>query len=113
MATLAEKRCAPCEGGVPALQRAAAEGLLKQLEPRWTLSDDARQLQASFEFRNYYRVLAFINAVAYIANQEDHHPDIDFGYNRCTIRWWTHSVDGLSDNDFICAAKVDRLADGK
>ena len=113
MAILAEKHCVPCEGGVPALDRAAAEALATQLEPRWKISADGKQLQADFEFRNYFRVLPFINAVAYIAIQEDHHPDIDFGYNRCSIRWWTHAVDGLSENDFICAARVDRLADGK
>ncbi|MDB5967633.1 MAG: pterin-4-alpha-carbinolamine dehydratase [Hydrocarboniphaga sp.] len=113
MTILAEKRCAPCEGGVPALARPAAEAMLSQLNPRWKISEDARQLQAEFGFRNYFRTLAFVNAVAYVATQEDHHPDIDFGYNTCTIRWWTHAVDGLSENDFICAAKVDRLADGK
>jgi 4a-hydroxytetrahydrobiopterin dehydratase len=113
MTMLAEKRCVPCEGGVPTLERAAAEALLKQLTPRWKISDDGKQLHAVFEFRNYFRVLPFINSVAYIAIQEDHHPDIDFGYDRCSIRWWTHAVEGLSENDFICAAKVDRLADGK
>lgn len=113
MPILAEKRCIPCEGGgTPALERSAAEALLSQLRPRWKLSDDARQLSAEFGFRDYFRTLAFVNAVAYVAIQEDHHPDIDFGYNRCTMRWWTHAVDGLSENDFICAAKVDRLADG-
>lgn len=113
MPTLAEKRCVPCEGGVPALDRARTEMLMHQLEPRWTLSEDARQLKAEFAFRNYFLTLAFINAVAYVATQEDHHPDIAFGYDHCTIIWWTHAVDGLSENDFICAAKVDRLADGK
>jgi 4a-hydroxytetrahydrobiopterin dehydratase len=112
MPILAEKRCIPCEGGVPALDRAAADALRSQLHPRWKISDDAKQLQAEFGFRNYFRVLAFVNAAAYVAIQEDHHPDIDLGYNRCTIRWWTHAVNGLSENDFICAAKIDQLAAG-
>ncbi|SHG50532.1 pterin-4-alpha-carbinolamine dehydratase [Hydrocarboniphaga daqingensis] len=113
MSTLAEKTCSPCEGGIPALDATAAEALMAKLESRWTLSADARQISAQFAFRDYFRTMAFINAVAYVAAQEDHHPDISFGYNACTITWWTHAVDGLSENDFICAAKVDRLADGK
>jgi len=113
MSTLAEKKCAPCEGGVPALDRNAAQVLMQQLEPRWKLADDTRRLKAEFSFRNYSRTLAFVNAAAYVAVQEDHHPDISFGYDYCTISWWTHAVDGLSENDFICAARVDRLADGK
>jgi 4a-hydroxytetrahydrobiopterin dehydratase len=107
---LQEKRCVPCEGGTPPLDLAAAQALREQLDPRWKISDDARRLTAEFGFRNYFRTLAFINAAAYVAIQEDHHPDITFGYNTCTISWWTHSVNGLSENDFICAAKVDQLA---
>jgi 4a-hydroxytetrahydrobiopterin dehydratase len=106
---LAEKRCVPCEGGGQPLDPAQAEALAKQLDPRWTLLDGGRKIEAVFEFRNYFRTLAFVNAAAYVAINEDHHPDIAFGYDRATVTFWTHAVNGLSDNDFICAAKLDRL----
>ena len=106
---LSEKRCIPCEGGVKALDRSAAESLLKQLGPQWKLSADTKQILGSFEFKNYYRTTAFVNAVAWIAHNEDHHPDINFGYKTAAITYWTHAIGGLSENDFICAAKVDAL----
>lgn len=107
--TLAERRCLPCEGKTAALDREAALKLHQQLDARWTLDADAKRLSASFEFRNYFRTIAFVNAVAYIAIQEDHHPQMDFDYNSCRMHWWTHAIGGLSDNDFICAAKIDAL----
>jgi 4a-hydroxytetrahydrobiopterin dehydratase len=106
---LAEKRCVPCEGGTDALSQSAAEKLQQQLNPRWKLIDGAKKLEASFEFKNYFRTLAFVNAAAYVAINEDHHPDMAFGYKTATITFWTHNVNGLSENDFICAAKVDAL----
>jgi 4a-hydroxytetrahydrobiopterin dehydratase len=106
---LAAKRCIPCEGGVKALDRTAAEKLLAQLGPQWKLSADTKQIQGSFEFKNYYRTSAFVNAVVWIAHNEDHHPDITFGYKTATITYWTHAINGLSENDFICAAKVSAL----
>ena len=75
----------------------------------WSLHDGA--IEKSFRFEDYHRTLAFVNAVAWIAHREDHHPDIAFGYNRCTLRFNTHSVGGISLNDFICAAKVQALLD--
>jgi 4a-hydroxytetrahydrobiopterin dehydratase len=66
-------------------------------------------IRKTFRFDDYHRTLAFVNAVAWIAHREDHHPDLEVGYNRCTVRYSTHDVGGLSENDFICAAKVDRL----
>jgi 4a-hydroxytetrahydrobiopterin dehydratase len=107
---LTEKRCIPCEGGTPALTRPQAEALQKQLGPHWKLIDDGKKIQAQFEFKNYFRTLAFVNAVAYVAINEDHHPDISFGYKTATVTFWTHTVNGLSENDFICAAKIDRLS---
>lgn len=109
MTELARKRCVPCEGGVKPLDRAAAEALLKQLSSRWALTADGRQIAGTYEFKNYYRTTSFVNAVAWIANVEDHHPDIAFGYKTATVTYWTHAIDGLSENDFICAAKVDAL----
>jgi 4a-hydroxytetrahydrobiopterin dehydratase len=106
---LAQKRCLPCEGGIKPLSRDEAEKMVKQLGPQWKLSDDAKQIHGTFEFKNYWRTSAFVNAVVWIAHTQDHHPDISFGYKTCAISYWTHAIDGLSENDFICAAKVDAL----
>jgi 4a-hydroxytetrahydrobiopterin dehydratase len=109
MTELAKKRCIPCEGGMKPLTRAEAENLLAKLDSRWKLLDGGKKIEAAFEFKNYFRTTAFINAVAWIAHQEDHHPDISFGYKTATVSYSTHAVGGLSENDFICAAKVDAL----
>jgi len=75
--------------------------------PSWALVDGA--IQKRFDFADYHRTMAFVNAVAWVAHVEDHHPDLAVSYNRCTVRFNTHSVGGISINDFICAAKVDAL----
>jgi len=106
---LAERRCVPCEGGTKPLTAEQAAELLATIGKGWKLSADGKQITGQFEFKNYFRTLAFVNAVAYIAIQEDHHPDITFSYKQCTIMFWTHAIDGLSENDFICAAKIDAL----
>lgn len=107
--TLKERRCVPCEGGVKPLSREECQALMPKLRGEWKLSKDAKKITASFEFKNYFRTLALVNAAAYVAIQEDHHPEITFGYSVCTMTWWTHAIDGLSENDFICAAKIDAL----
>ena len=109
MTDLAQKRCRPCEGGVPALDLAAATKLKDQIDRRWKWAREGQAIEAGFEFDNYYQVTAFVNAVAWIAHTTDHHPDISFGYKTCTVSYWTHAVNGLSENDFICAAKIDAL----
>lgn len=106
---LREKRCVPCEGGTQPLNEASARALMQQLSGRWKFFDDLRAIQATFEFKNYYETTAFVNAVAFVAHREDHHPDIAFGYHACTVKYWTHAIGGLSENDFICAAKIDAL----
>lgn len=83
---------------------------LEQLSDHWTNADDEK-IVGEFKFKNYYQTQAFVNAVAYIAHGEDHHPDITFGYNTCRIELTTHAIGGLSENDFISAAKIDRLLD--
>jgi 4a-hydroxytetrahydrobiopterin dehydratase len=98
-------RCKPLEGGAPMSLEEIDDHL--RLVPGWTLVHGA--LQKPYSFADYHRTVAFINAVAWIAHQEDHHPDIAFSYNRATLRFNTHSVGGVSINDFICAAKVDAL----
>ena len=75
--------------------------------PGWALVDDG--IQKRYDFADYHRTMAFVNAVAWVAHVEDHHPDLAVSYNRCTVRFNTHSVGGISINDFICAAKVDAL----
>ena len=109
MAELEKRRCIPCEAKTQPLTLAQAQILLKQLDPRWTLLDNGARIEAAFEFNNYFRTTAFVNAVAWIAHQEDHHPDIRFGYKDATVTYWTHAIGGLSENDFICAAKIDAL----
>jgi 4a-hydroxytetrahydrobiopterin dehydratase len=109
MSELSQKKCVPCEGGVKPLDRATCDKLLKQLGSQWKLTADGKQLKATFEFKNYFRTTAFVNAIAWIAHNEDHHPDIAFGYKTAEVTYWTHAINGLSENDFICAAKVDAL----
>lgn len=103
---LTNKNCKPCEGGVPALTQAEAKNLLTQLDA-WELNDNV--ISKTFTFKNYYQVIAFVNAVAWMTHREDHHPDMTVGYSKCRVEYSTHAIGGLSENDFICAAKVDAL----
>ena len=109
MNDLAGSRCVPCEGGVPSLDRANAEAQLRALNSAWILAADNKSLSRSFAFRDFYRTMSFVNALAHIANTEDHHPDLGVGYGYCHVTFSTHAIGGLSENDFICAAKLDRL----
>jgi len=109
MSELAERKCKPCEGGVPPLARAVAQQLLDRLASGWKLSDEARAVRREFNFKDFYRTMSFVNALAHIANIEDHHPDLEVGYNYCSVTFTTHAVRGLSENDFICAAKIDLI----
>ncbi len=106
---LARRRCQPCEGGVPPLDQTAVAELRRALHADWTLSADGKWLVRSIAFENYARTLGFVNAVGWIAESEDHHPDLEVVWGKCTVKWSTHAVDGLTENDFICAAKVDQL----
>jgi 4a-hydroxytetrahydrobiopterin dehydratase len=109
MNDLTAKKCQPCEGGVPAMSRAEAEAQLAQVDAGWKLAADARSIGREFRFVDFYRTMSFVNALAHLANVEDHHPDLEVGYNYCRVRYSTHSIGGLSENDFICAAKIDRI----
>lgn len=108
MNELTTKKCRPCEGGVAPLSEAQARDLLKQLKG-WTLEDG--KLVKLYPFGNYHHTMAFVNALAWISHREDHHPDLEVGYNQCRVSYSTHAVNGLSENDFICAAKCDALFD--
>lgn len=107
---LHERRCKPCEGGVEPLSTDQVSSLMAALHDGWRLSDDGKWIARLFKFPAYSRSLGFSNAVAWIATVEGHHPEIVLNYGSCEIRYSTHAIGGLSDNDFICAAKIDRLA---
>jgi 4a-hydroxytetrahydrobiopterin dehydratase len=106
MSDLTTKNCKPCESGTPPFSKDDTFMLLKQLEG-WV--QENQRITKTFEFKNHYQTMAFVNAVAWLSHREDHHPDLKVSYNRCSIDYSTHSVGGLSENDFICAAKVDAL----
>lgn len=107
---LSQQSCKPCEGGVKPLTPEQSKELLAALDPAWSLSDDGLSIVRSFEFPAYSHTLGFANAVAWIAIAEGHHPVLTVEYGRCVVSYTTHAIDGLSDNDFICAAKIDSLA---
>ena len=110
MSSLAERKCQACDGGVAPLTRDAAEELRKELQSDWAINmDSGGTLRRAFAFRDFYRTMSFVNALAHIANIEDHHPDLEVGYNYCRVQFSTHAIKGLSENDFICAAKIDQI----
>jgi 4a-hydroxytetrahydrobiopterin dehydratase len=106
MNELARRKCVPCEGGVAPLAPEQVGPLLKGLSG-WEL--DGGMIAKTYRFRNYHETMAFVNATAWISHREDHHPDLLVGYDKCRVSYVTHAIDGLSENDFICAAKLDAL----
>jgi len=109
MSDLESKHCVPCEGGIPPLSTEQSHGMLASLHHDWQLVDDGKAIERTCRFKDYYQTVAFVNALAWIAHAEDHHPDLSVHYSRCVVRYSTHAVGGLTGNDFICAAKIDRL----
>lgn len=109
--SLVEKTCTPCRGGVPPLTREEAERFHTQA-PDWQLVEDARQIERSFRFRNFREALTFVQQVGELAESEGHHPDISFGWGYATVSLRTKKIKGLHENDFIMAAKIDRLTQG-
>jgi 4a-hydroxytetrahydrobiopterin dehydratase len=106
---LKKKKCKPCEGDVPAVLRAEAERLLEKL-PNWQLTEDGKRIRREWSAENFMSAMDFFNRVAELAEAEGHHPDLHLvGYRNITIELWTHAIDGLSENDFITAAKIDDL----
>lgn len=103
---LSTKTCKPCEGGMPALEQQEISRLLPEI-PGW--EQTGQEIAKLYRFKNYYQTMAFVNATVWISHQENHHPDLEVSYNQCRVRYSTHAVGGLSENDFICAAKLDRL----
>lgn len=110
MSDLTSKRCQVCEGGVDPLSAEEAQQYMNKLSSGWQLEADGKSIRREFSFKNFFRTMSFVNALAHIANTEDHHPDLEVGYNYCRVKYATHAIGGLSENDFICAAKIDLLA---
>ncbi|MDH4029411.1 MAG: 4a-hydroxytetrahydrobiopterin dehydratase [Chromatiales bacterium] len=112
MSELTAQRCEPCEGGVRPMGREEADRMMGQLHEDWSLTEDGLEIHRDFFFKGFNKTIGFVNAVAWIANAEGHHPDLEVGWGHCLIRFTTHAIGGLSQNDFICAAKIDALLPG-
>jgi 4a-hydroxytetrahydrobiopterin dehydratase len=104
--SLTQKNCVPCEGGIPKLSLDEAKQLLAQI-PSWELGE--KIIRKNFKFKNFREAMVFINHMAEIAEAEGHHPDFTVHYNRVEVEIWTHAIGGLSENDFILAAKLDQI----
>jgi 4a-hydroxytetrahydrobiopterin dehydratase len=106
---LTAKKCRPCEGGVPPLSPAEIAEMLKQV-PEWRLTADGQRIRREWRVKDFLTALDFFNRIGEIAEAEDHHPDLHLvGYRNVAVELWTHAIGGLSENDFILAAKIDRL----
>ena len=106
---LAERTCVPCEGGIPPLNKKEAEALMPELDAEWMLIDEAHLLARSFRFKDFKETMEFVNKVAAIAERQGHHPDLTISYGSATVELMTHAIGGLSENDYILAAKIDTL----
>ena len=104
------KKCVPPQKGDRPLSAALIKGYLLRLSG-WKRS--GKEIVKLFKFADFHETIDFVNALAYIANREDHHPDLEVGYKTCKVRYSSHELGGLSENDFICATKIDELVDGK
>jgi 4a-hydroxytetrahydrobiopterin dehydratase len=103
---LTEKRCVPCEGGTPPMQKDEIEKYVKQIPKGWKVLEGKR-IRKEFKFKTYPEVMAFANKIALIAQDEGHHPDMEIHYGWIGVEFWTHAIGGLSENDFIMAAKIE------
>ncbi len=103
---LSQKSCKPCEGGARPMDRDRIEAMLRAV-PGWQFEDGA--VTKTYQFKNYHETIGFVNATAWISNREDHHPDLEVSYRKCKVRYSTHAIGGISENDFICAAKLEAL----
>ncbi|HET9958709.1 MAG TPA: 4a-hydroxytetrahydrobiopterin dehydratase [Polyangiaceae bacterium] len=105
---LAQRTCAPCSGSTPRLDASQIALLLPEV-PGFELDDEGKSISRDFQFKNFHETMAFVNAAAFIAHREDHHPDLEVGYRHCRVIFRTHANGGLSENDFVSAAKVNAL----
>lgn len=107
MNDLASRECVPCRGGVPPLGKKEIKNLIKELNG-WEVVE-GHHLRKSFEFENFSKSLSFVNRIGRLAERAGHHPDIFFGWGHAEVSIWTHKIDGLTESDFILAAKIDKL----
>ena len=105
---LSDKRCIPCEGGMPAFTKSEIKKYLPKLAKGWAAQHD-KKISKTFKFKDYVETMGFVNQVAMIAQAQDHHPDLQVSYSKVVVELWTHAVGGLSENDFIMAAKIDGI----
>lgn len=103
---LVQKKCVPCEGGVPKLKPEEIQKFLQEISG-WKL--DGEKIKKNFQFKNFLKAMEFVNQMAEVAEQEGHHPDFTVHYNQVEVMIWTHAIGGLSENDFILAAKIDSI----
>lgn len=106
---LSDKQCEPCQGGIAAMSAEAASDMMDQLHEEWVLADSGAALVRRLEFKGFAKAVYHANLAAFLGDQEGHHPDIRFGWGYCEVEFTTHDAGGLSQNDFICAAKFDRM----
>lgn len=106
--SLADSRCVPCKGGIPALTREEIQPYLEQVN-EWELAPQANRIKRDFTFADFQSALRFVNQVGELAEDMGHHPEIQFGWGHASIEIWTHKIGGLHENDFILAARVDQL----
>ena len=105
---LSKKKCIPCQGGIPPLEKKEVDRLLNELPSKW-LVNEVGHLYKVYEFQNFIDTMIFVNKIADIAEQEDHHPDLAVSYGKCIVEIWTHKINGLTESDFILAAKIDNI----
>ena len=104
---LSKGKCKPCEGGIPPLTTDEIAALMPKLAKDWQIVDG--KLRRVFKFADHYITMTFVNAIAWVSHQQGHHPDLAVGWNTCRVEYITHAINGLSESDFICAAKIDAL----
>ena len=109
MNDLDKKKCLPCEGGLDPLSKDECQIFLDKLNKDWLLNKDIKSIERTFTRKNHNDISSLINLIIHISNIEDHHPKVTFGYNTATVKYFTYAIDGLSENDFICAAKLDKI----
>ncbi len=106
---LAQKKCVPCEGGAAPISEAELNGYMSQLPGSWSAAEGGKKIRKEFQFRDFKEAIGFVDKLARLAEEEGHHPDIYIFYNRVVVELWTHAIGGLSENDFILAAKAEKL----
>jgi len=109
MNDLDKKKCLPCEGGLDPLSKDQCQIFLDKLNKDWLLNKDIKSIERTFTCKNHNDIASLINLIIHISNIEDHHPEVTFGYNTAVVKYFTYAIDGLSENDFICAAKLDKI----